>query len=153
MSALILKAHVEDGVDMARKARLPSAIIDFIVEHHGTSLMTYFYRKALDGSPEEEVIEEDYRYDGPRPHKKETAILMLADSVHAASRTLKDPTPARIRGLVSEIVDGKYRDTELDESNLTFSDLYKIKETFITHLTGTFHTRIEYPKEVRPAKA
>jgi putative nucleotidyltransferase with HDIG domain len=150
VSALILKAHVEDGVDMARKARLPRAVIDFIREHHATSLMTYFYRKALDSNPGEEVIEDDFRYPGPRPRRKETAILLLADAVHAASRTLKDPTPARIRNLVAEIVDGKYRDSEMDDSNLTFSDLHKIKETFITHLTGTFHTRIEYPKEVKP---
>jgi len=145
MSALILASHIKDGVEMARKARLPKTIIDFIREHHGTSLMTFFYDKALKSNPGKEVREADFRYPGPRPRSKETAIVLLADSVEAASRTLKDPTPARIRGLVEDIIDSKYRDSELDDSNLTFSDMNRIKESFITILTGIFHARIEYP--------
>ena len=148
MSILILTSHIKDGVELAKSHRLIPKIIDIIKEHHGTSLITYFYNKAkeMEDPSLHEVREEDFRYPGPKPNTKESAIVLLADSVEAASRTLDEPTPSRLRGLVQKIIDDKFIDGQLDHSNLTLNDLHKITNSFVRILTGIFHYRIEYPE-------
>lgn len=147
LSTLIITAHVKDGVEMAREAKLPAAVIDFIREHHGTTLVSYFYTRATEnGKSREQVAEEDYRYDGPRPHSKETAIVMLADSIEAAVRSLTRPTPGRIESVVRRIIKERLNDHQLDRCDLTLRDLDVIADTFIRVLSGIFHPRIEYPE-------
>lgn len=148
MSSLILISHIKDGVELAKSHRLMPKIIDIIKEHHGTGLITYFYSKAkeMEDPSIHEVKEEDFRYPGPMPNTKESAIVMLADSVEAASRTLDDPTPSRLKGLVQKIIDDKFIDGQLDHSNLTLNDLHKITNSFVRILTGIFHYRVEYPE-------
>lgn len=143
MSTLIIEAHVREGAEIARKERLPRAIVDAILEHHGTTLMSYFYQKALARDPG--IQEADFRYPGPKPRSKETAVLMLADAVEAAARSLSDPTPSRIRGVVTRIVDARVEDGQLDESPITFEDLARIRESFFPILTALFHARVDYP--------
>jgi len=147
MSALILESHIKEGVELAEKEHLPKKLIHLIREHHGTTLMTYFYKKALDkgGSKTEEA---EYRYPGPKPHSKEAAILMLADAVEAASRTLEDPKPARIMSLIKKIIMEKFEQGELEECELTLKDLHIIEESFLPILIGVFHLRIDYPELV-----
>ncbi|MFO7654094.1 MAG: HDIG domain-containing protein [Candidatus Krumholzibacteriia bacterium] len=145
MSALVIAAHVKDGMEMGRKWRLPRAVIDFIPEHHGTQVMEYFYHKALEGDGNETVKVDDFRYPGPKPQSRETAVLMLADAVEAATRSLAKPTPGRIREITKQIVDKRMLSGELDECNLTLADLARIREAFIPLLTGIHHARIAYP--------
>ncbi len=147
MSALVVAAHVKNGIELARKWRLPQAVIDFIPEHHGTSVMEFFYHKALEDAENETVKVDDFRYPGPKPQRRETAILMLADAVEAAARSLTKPTPGRIREITKQIVDRRLLSGELDESNLTLSDLARIREAFIPLLTGIHHQRIAYPNQ------
>lgn len=148
MSSLILISHIKDGVELAKAHRLMPKIIDVIKEHHGTGLITYFYNKAKEAEDPSlhEFREENFRYPGPMPRTKESAIVMLADSVEASSRTLDEPTPSRIRGLVQRIIDDKFIDGQLDHSNLTLNDLHKITNSFVRILTGIFHYRVEYPE-------
>jgi putative nucleotidyltransferase with HDIG domain len=146
MSALILEAHVKEGKELAEANGLPECLIEFITGHHGSSVMSYFYDKAKK-QDEGDVDIEDYRYPGPKPIAKEVAIVMLADSVEAASRTLEDPTPARIRGLVRKIIFTRFESGELDACDLTLRDLHLIEESFIRVLTGIFHRRIAYPEK------
>jgi len=145
MSALILVSHVKDGVELAREEKLPDVVIEGIREHHGTSVMAYFYQKALETDSHSSVNKDDFRYPGPRPHSKETGLLMCADSVEAAVRSLKDPTPQNIRNMVTKLIDLRAQEGELDESGITLNDLNLIKEKFITILTGIYHKRIAYP--------
>jgi len=145
MSSLILAAHIKDGVELAKKSRVPKAIVDVIEQHHGTSLMSYFYQRALDQGAGKEV-QEAYRYPGPKPETKEAAIVMLADAVEATSRTLEDASPSRLKGLVTKIIQEKFAAGELDNCELTLKDLHSIGESFIHVLGGTFHQRVEYPK-------
>jgi hypothetical protein len=144
MSSLILIAHIRDGVEIARENRLGTAIIDILRQHHGTSLIRYFYEKARQIKGEEAVKEEDFRYPGPKPRTVESALVMLADVVEAASRALEDPTPARIKGLVQNLIGRILGDGQLDECEITLKDLHKIAATFITILNGIHHHRIEY---------
>jgi len=150
MSALILMAHVKDGVEMARENRLGRAISDIIREHHGTSLMKFFYDRAKSkADPEVEQIDErDYRYPGPKPQTREAALIMLADAVEAASRTLTDPTPARIQGMVQKIINNIFIDGQLDECELTLKDIHNIAKSFNLVLGGIFHYRVDYPEPV-----
>jgi len=147
MSALILKNHVKEGVEMAREAGLPLEIIDLIEEHHGTKLITYFYEKAkkLAGPEHSEIREEDFRYPGPKPRSKEAGIIMLADAVEAASRTLEEPTGARIKGLIKKIVTDTLLDGQLNECPLTFVDLERASQVFGRLLVGIYHERVDYP--------
>ena len=147
MSALILESHVKEGIEMAKKANLPQAVIDFIGQHHGTTLMSYFYNKALERGVGQNLRDE-YRYPGPKPHTKEIAIVMLADAVEAASRTLEDPKPSRLKSLIKKIIDSKLESGELAESNLTFSELSAIEQAFLPVLISMFHPRVEYPETV-----
>jgi len=147
MSSLILISHVKDGVEMARENRLGERIGHIIQQHHGTSLISYFYQKAKEKeNPEMEAInEKDFRYPGPKPQTKEAGIVMLADSVEAASRALTEPTPARISSLVQRITNNIFLDGQLEECELTLKDLQKIQESFNRILTAIFHQRIDYP--------
>jgi putative nucleotidyltransferase with HDIG domain len=145
MSALVVSAHVKEGMELARRWRLPQAVIDFIPEHHGTTVMEYFYHKALESESNETVKVDDFRYPGPKPRSRETAILMLADAVEAATRSLAKPTPARIKERTKQIIDKRLLDGELDSSGLSVSDLARIRESFVSLLSGIHHTRIAYP--------
>ena len=146
MSRLIIANHVKDGVELGRKNNLTPAILDFIAQHHGDSLIYYFYQKALEKIEDESMLKEDgFRYPGPKPQTKETAVVLLADSVEAASRTLQNPTASRIEDLVHRIINNKFIDGQLDECKLTLQDLHKIAQAFSRVLTGVFHTRVEYP--------
>jgi len=147
MSALVITSHVKDGVELAEKYKMPQAIVDFIRQHHGDTLIYYFYQRALEKVVDEtQLKDEDFRYPGPRPQTKETAIVLLADAVEASSRVLSKPTPARIEGLVRKIINNKFIDGQLDECELTLKDLNKIAESFVRVLTGVFHSRVEYPE-------
>jgi hypothetical protein len=145
MSTLIITSHVKEAMEMGRRMKLPQAILDIIQQHHGTSIISYFYQKALGMITHGTVNEEDYRYPGPKPQTKEAAIVMLADAVEATSRTLKEPNPSKIKGMVKKIIQGKFMDSELDESDLTLQELNKIADSFVPILTGMLHHRIDYP--------
>jgi hypothetical protein len=145
MSCLILNNHIKKGLELAEKHRIPKLVKQFIPEHHGTSLMSFFYNKALKTMDPKDVNENDFRYPGPKPQSKETAIAMLADTVEAASRTLQKPTPQRIRGFVDTLIDKKVEEEQLNESHLTLKEIDQIKEAFIPILMGIHHVRIEYP--------
>jgi putative nucleotidyltransferase with HDIG domain len=148
MSALVLMAHVKDGVDLAREWKLGEALTDIIQQHHGTSLIKFFYDKAKNkADPDvQQVDERDYRYPGPKPQNREAALIMLADAVEAASRTLADPTPARIQGMVQKIINNIFIDGQLDECELTLKDLNNIAKSFNRILSGIFHHRVDYPE-------
>ncbi len=149
MSALVIKAHVSNGVKMAKEYKLPEMIIDFIKTHHGTSVIKYFYNKAKEQSDPEknEIKKEDFRYDGPRPYSKETGIVMLADSVEAASRSLKSPNYQKLEQLVDKLIEARLNEGQLSRTPLTFRDLSVIKKTFLNILVGIYHSRVEYPED------
>lgn len=147
MSCLVIASHVKDGLEMAKHLQLPSRIKDMIPQHHGTRVMTYFYQKAkLDPrNAAQELKESDFRYPGPKPQSKEAAILMIADAVEAASRTLVDPTPPKIQGMVKRLINAIVADGQFDECDITLRDLDLIASSFFKILGGIFHHRIEYP--------
>lgn len=149
LSALIVISHVKDGLEMAQEYKLPESIQEIIAQHHGDSLVTYFYHKALEENPD--APEEAFRYDGIRPQSKEAALVLLADNVEAAVRSHKGNTPGRIEGLVRKIIKDKFDEGLLDQCDLTFRDLDKISVAFVKVLSGIFHSRVEYP-ELPPAK-
>jgi hypothetical protein len=150
MSKLIIMNHVKEGIDLAKKCRLNPALMDFIQQHHGTGLVFYFYRRALENLEEDQRIEEEvYRYPGPKPGTKETAIVLLADSVEAATRSLRDPTPEKIKEMVHKVINNKFIEGQLDECDLTLKDLEKISAVFIRILSGIYHSRVIYPEESR----
>lgn len=148
MSALILTSHVKEGVELAKGKRLGRPIIDIIHQSHGTSLISFFYQKARStADPETQTVDErDFRYHGPKPQTREAGLVMLADSVEAASRTLTDPTPARIQGMVQKIINNIFTDGQLDECELTLKNLHEIAKSFNRILAGIFHQRIDYPE-------
>ncbi len=127
--------------------KLTKRIIDIIQEHHGTTVMSYFYNKAMERGSKE-VTEDEFRYLGPKPGSKEAGIMMLADAVEAASRVLEDPKSARIRGLIKKVIMDKLEAGELDDCDLTLRDLHAIEESFLPILIGVYHLRIDYPELV-----
>lgn len=146
MSCLVIMNHVKDGIELAKKYKLKDTIVRFIPEHQGTGIIYYFYKKALDqAAPGETVNADDFRYAGPKPQSRETAVALLADSVEATSRSLKEITPAAIQTLVRKIINEKFIDGQLDECDLTLKDLHKIQESFVHNLMAIFHTRVSYP--------
>ena len=155
MSTLIIIAHVKDGADLARQHDLPEPIVDFIEQHHGTTLVEYFYRRANERSETDpngsDVAEASFRYPGPKPQTIEAAVLMLADSVEGAARALVEPTPSRIESLVEEIALKKLLDGQFDECHLTLEQLRTIEDSLIKSLTGVYHGRIKYPGHQRTA--
>ncbi len=143
LSALTVSAHVRDGLELAREYRLPQTVADFIPQHHGTALLTYFFHQALEkGDPFDEAA---FRYEGPKPQTRETAIVMLADAVEAAVRSLNRPTPDRVDEVVRRLIREKLEDGQLNECGLTFSDLNRIAGAFVRILSGVLHPRLEYP--------
>lgn len=146
MSALIIASHVKEGVEMGKEYGLPRPVLKFTGTHHGTSRIEYFYQKAVEQAEDpSKVLESEFRYPGPRPDSKETGILLLADSVEAASRSLDEPTHGRLKSLIDVIFSEYIEDGQLDNTDLTFRDLRIIKETFLSMLTGIYHVRIKYP--------
>ncbi len=156
MSSLIIQNHVKKGIALGREYSLPEEVVDFIPQHHGTTRIDYFYRKALklaessdDETKIDEINEQDYRYPGPRPQTKETGILMLADSIEAAARTLDDPSPQKLEVLIDDLIKKRFEEGELDECPLTLKDLTKIKKAFLGVLVGVYHARVKYPEAER----
>jgi membrane-associated HD superfamily phosphohydrolase len=164
MSALIIIAHVKEGVDLALKHKLNHRIVDIIQEHHGTSLVYYFYQRALQQQEDAreggkimklreedvpDVREESFRYPGPKPQTKESAIVSLADMVESASRSLEKPTPQRIEQLVDELVEERIADGQLDDCDLTLGDVKLIQERFRFTLMTMLHSRIAYPRDMK----
>jgi putative nucleotidyltransferase with HDIG domain len=149
MSTLVIIAHIKDGADLARKHNLPQPIIDFIEQHHGTTLVEYFYGRANElrqADPNSgDVDESSFRYPGPRPQTKESAVLMLADVAESACRSLIDPAPSRIEGLVREVAERKLADGQFDETNLTLRELRTIQNSMIKSLIANYHGRLKYP--------
>jgi cyclic-di-AMP phosphodiesterase PgpH len=148
MSTLIIIAHVKDGADLARQHHLPRSIIDFIQQHHGTTLVEYFYGRATEQS-QHSPDESDYRYPGPKPQTKEAAVLMLADAVESASRTLVEPAPARIESLVHDIAMKRLLDGQFDACDLTLRDLHALEESLVKSLIAVYHGRVKYPERQR----
>ncbi len=148
-SAQIIISHIVDGEALARKYHLPQPFIDVIREHHGTTLVYYFYCKELElkGGNKDEVDEKAFRYPGPKPQSKETAIIMIADAVEAASRSVEELSPETLSSLVDRLVEDKAKDGQFDECPLTFQELEKIKETFVKTIIVTRHIRIKYPEK------
>jgi cyclic-di-AMP phosphodiesterase PgpH len=147
LSARVIVAHVKDGLEVADEYQVPPALRDFIAQHHGTTLVRYFYQRALEAAPDPaEVREEQFRYPGPKPQTRETALFMLADTVEAAVRTLDHPTPAELEEMVDRLVDDKIRDRQLDECPLTLRDVTLVKQSFVSTLTSVYHQRIRYPE-------
>ncbi|MFZ5645441.1 MAG: HD family phosphohydrolase [Bacillota bacterium] len=144
LSTLILTSHIRDGLELAREYKLPRDIVDIIEQHHGSSMVTYFYHKARENGGDN-INEDEFRYEGPRPQTKEAAIVMLADSVEAAVRSMQNRTHGRVEGLVRKLLRDKLMDGQLDECDLTFRDLDKIADAFVKILSGIFHSRVEYP--------
>lgn len=155
LSALVIASHVRDGVEMAIQHKLPAQIVAVVAEHHGTSLIQYFYNRALEeGGAEarhDPVLEQHFRYDGPRPQTRESGIIMLADTIEAAIRCLDKPTPARIQGRIEELVHQKLADGQLDECDLTFKDIQKIQAAFARLLSAMLHGRVAYPNLSKPS--
>jgi len=144
VSTKIIISHVKDGIEYAKKHNLPEVIIDFIPQHHGTTLVSYFYDKAKSAT-KEEVIDYIYRYPGPKPQKKETGIVMLADAIEASTRTIEDPSPQKLETKIRDVIRARFMEGELDECDLTIKDLTKIKESFLKTLLGIHHHRLKYP--------
>ncbi|MDI6872947.1 HD family phosphohydrolase [Candidatus Solincola sp.] len=150
LSALVITAHVKEGVELAREYRLPSEVMEIIRQHHGTSLVRYFYAQALkDKGPAEKVTEARFRYPGRKPQTKEAAVVMLADAVEAAAKALDRPTPVQLEQLVRNMIRERLDDGQLDESGLTLADLEKITREFTRVLCGMYHVRVEYPALVK----
>ena len=149
MSCLILTSHVKNGIELAKEKKIGQAILDAINQHHGTTLISFFYNKAKQQAKDDQVVNIDnFRYPGPKPQTRETALVMLADVVEAASRTLELPTPARIQGLVQQLFNKLFSDNQLDECPLTLKDLHNIARSFNKILNGIYHHRVEYPEKL-----
>ncbi|MGI6684145.1 MAG: HD family phosphohydrolase [Bacillota bacterium] len=148
LSTLIITSHIKDGVELAKEYKFPRVIRDIIEQHHGTCLVSYFYHKAKEGDKSENILESDFRYQAPKPQNRETAIIMLADSVQAAVQVLEKPTKGILEAKVREIIKAKLEDGQLNECDLTFKDIDIINQSFVRVLNGIFHSRIEYPDQV-----
>jgi len=145
LSTHIIVSHAKDGVELAKKYKVPKVVQDFILQHHGTTAVAYFYHKAKENDNEDRVHIDDFRYSGPKPKMKETAIVMLADTVEAAVRSMPDPTPSKVERLIRKLIKSKMEDGQLDDCHLTLKDLDTIANAFSGVMTGVFHERIEYP--------
>jgi membrane-associated HD superfamily phosphohydrolase len=149
MSALIISSHVKDGIELAEKHNLPKVIIDMIPQHQGTKLITFFYNKAKESEQADRHIvkEDDYRYPGPRPQTREAGVLLLADGVEAAVRSLPEKSPQKIQAMVQKMINKSFAEEQLEECDLTLRDLRSIGDSFVRVLIGIYHQRIEYPEE------
>lgn len=148
MSSMIIISHVKDGIELAGDYKLPPVIIDFIAQHHGTTIVEFFHRKAVEqAEPNGQPVPDDslFRYPGPKPQTREAAVMLLADTVEAASRTLEDPSPARLRAFVEELSQHKQEDGQFNECPLTLTELKRVEEAIIGQLVSMFHQRVRYP--------
>jgi hypothetical protein len=147
VSLLIIVGHVKDGMEMAREYNLPKSIRPFIQEHHGTTLVEYFYHQACNRQEESDgtVSDTEYRYPGPKPRSRETVVVMIADAVESASRSMSEPTPARIEGLVHDLLMQRLLDGQFDESDITFRELHVVERVMVKTLLGIYHNRLAYP--------
>jgi len=141
----LIISHVKNGVDLARKFNLPSPLIDFIQTHHGTGVAYFFYKKFLDRNPQKTNMEKEFAYPGPKPRTRETAIVMMADAVEAASRTIPAYSEENISELVERIIYIQEQDRQYSETPLTFKDITDIKNVFVKRLSNIYHARISYP--------
>ena len=149
LSYLIITNHVREGLDLLRRYRLPRIFNTFVAQHHGTTVISFFYKKALEESESTEEL--NFRYPGPKPDSLESAVLMLADSVEPGSRTLQNPNPSNIRSLIDKVFDQRLHDNQLSNSPLTLRDLAVVANSFERTLTAILHKRIAYPtaEEIR----
>ncbi|MDW7729173.1 MAG: HDIG domain-containing protein [Bacillota bacterium] len=148
LSALIIGSHPKDGVELGQKHRLPEVILDIAIQHHGTSMISFFYQKAVENnSCREEVSADKFRYEGPKPQTKEAAIIMLADAVEAGVRSLSKPTSSRVEAMIKRMIKEKLDDGQLDQSDLTLKELDRIADSFVYIMSGIYHSRIEYPEK------
>ena len=153
LSTLIITSHVKDGLELAKEYKLPKIVQDIIVQHHGTTLVKYFYYTEKNNSEHpDEVREEDFKYPGPIPSTKEAGIIMLADSAEAAVRSITDPTKGKIEEMVNNIIKDKLYSGQLDDCDLTLKDLSTIRKTFLKGFNSIYHQRIEYPTEKKKVK-
>jgi len=143
----LIISHVEKGVELARKNNLPEMVIDFIREHHGQTVMTYFYHQALEesGASGDIIQKSDFQYPGPKPHTRETAVVMLADAIEAATRSIQEPTIEKLESLIKRIINNRLNEGDLERADITMSDLNRIQHSILQVLQGIFHSRIEYP--------
>jgi putative nucleotidyltransferase with HDIG domain len=146
-SAKLIIGHVTKGIELAKKNGIPQEVIDFIPMHHGTLVVTYFYEKAKEKYGEDQVVKDDYRYPGPKPNTKETALLMLADACESAVRAMEEPDLKKVTNMVSNLIQQRIDDGQLNEAPITLGDIDKIRGTFINILVGQHHKRIKYPKQ------
>ena len=146
-SVNLIRDHVQEGIKLAIENGLPQEVIDFIPMHHGTSIMSYFYERAKELEGEDEVDEKDFRYPGPKPNSKETSIIMLADGCESAVRSIEEPDPAKVENVIDNIFKSRIEDRQLDESPVTYADISKMKEAFLSILLGQHHRRIKYPNQ------
>ena len=144
LSALILTSHTKDGYIMGKQNKLPKEILDVILEHHGTTLVQFFYYKALENG--EKVVESNFRYSGPKPKTKESGIILMADTVEAAVRTLEDKSREGIENFIRYLIRTKIDDNQLSDSALTLGEIEKVIQAFVNTLQGVYHERIKYPK-------
>jgi putative nucleotidyltransferase with HDIG domain len=147
LSALIIGSHPKDGVELGRKHRLPDAILDIATQHHGTSMISFFYQLALEQSARDDVTTANFRYEGPKPQSKEAAIIMLADAVEAGVRSLSKPSSNRVESMIRRMIKDKLEDGQLDQCDLTLKELDQIAEAFVYIMSGIYHSRIEYPEK------
>ena len=145
LSASVIKSHVKKGVEKAQQLHLPKSIVDIIAEHHGNSVIAYFYNEAKEKDPT--LTPEDFSYPGNPPSTRESAVVMLADTVEAACRTLEKPSVTRLEKFITTLINAKVEHKQLDNCDLTFRDVSKIKEAFVQVLAGYYHSRIEYPDQ------
>ena len=146
-SAQMIIDHVNEGIKLAVENKLPKEIVEFIPMHHGTMVVSYFYQKAKEEYGEENVNIDDYRYPGPKPNSKETALLMLADACESTVRSMTDPDPKKVENVINNLINARISDGQLDESPLTFRDLKLIRDSFQNILIGQHHKRIRYPNQ------
>ncbi|RKY36579.1 MAG: hypothetical protein DRP78_03310 [Candidatus Omnitrophota bacterium] len=150
ISSLLIINHIKEGIDLAKKHKLGTSIIDIITQHHGNDLVYYFYHRAIEqhDGKKDKIQADNFRYSGPKPQSKEAAIVMLADSVEAASRSVIQPGAAKIQDIVNRIINNKFIDGQLNECSLTLKDIHIISEVFIHILNGIFHSRVKYPDPI-----
>lgn len=152
LSALIIGAHPKDGAEMGKKHRLPEMILDIALQHHGTSMISFFYQKALENNEREDVTADKFRYEGPKPQSKEAAIIMLADAVEAGVRSLSKPSSNRVETMIKRMIKDKLDDGQLDQCDLTLKEIDKISDAFVYIMSGIYHSRIEYPEKALKAE-
>jgi putative nucleotidyltransferase with HDIG domain len=151
-SVNLIVQHVKEGIELAKEHNVPKEIIDFIPMHHGSMVITYFYDRAKRIYGEDKLNVNDFRYPGPKPNTKETAIVMLADGCESAVRSIEDPDPSKVENVIANIVNARITDGQLDEAPITFNDISKMKEEFLNILIGQHHKRIKYPKQEEAEK-